>query len=73
MNTQLWQQVANALSDSPAQQPVTNAGKVDSEPENGEKANSKAGTTSGYKAKQKGNPNRSYTVSVINKAKAKIG
>lgn len=63
--------VGGSLTYSPSKQPVKNAGKVDSKPENASKV-----TTSipeGTKMKQKGSPTRSYGVSAIDKARSKIG
>jgi hypothetical protein len=71
--SQLYNLVANALADKPTQQPVHSNAQIGAVGKNDQKkANSKAGITVGYKAKQKGNPNKSYSVDVINKAVAKI-
>ena len=64
--------VGGQLGYNPSKQPVANAGKVGSKPSEGSKANAKSGMEFSTQ-KQKGMPNRSYSVSVVNKAVAKIG
>ncbi len=72
---QLYEAVANALAGNPAKQPVANATHIDSDKDNDQKkASSKAGMA---KVKIK-NPNafsftKTYPVSIIHKAQAKLG
>ena len=76
MNTALWKQVSQALTYSPSQQPVgtkANDGDKDESQEKNDQKKVRQGIATGYKAKQKGNPNRSFTVAVIDKARAKLG
>lgn len=69
----LGSRVAQALGEGrPSKQPVTNAGKVGSEPSNSNAIKSRDGMAS-WKQRQKGTPNRSYPVEVVNKARAKMG
>ena len=64
--------IGGQLGYNPSKQPVSNAGKVGDKPENAEKKRSSAGMA--YTTmKQKGQPNRSYPVSIVNKAVAKMG
>ena len=68
---QLWEAVSDALKDKPSEQPVKNAGHIDSDPANGNKANAKSGMAN-KKFRQKGNPNQQYSVDVISRAVAKL-
>lgn len=67
----LRNQVAEALADKPSEQPVGFNAKAGDSIDNGAKP--RQSIAQGYKAKQKGNPNKSYSVDVINRAKARIG
>lgn len=72
--SQLYELVANALADKPSEQPThKNAAVGEIGANDQKKANSKSGITAGYKAKQKGSPNKSYPVAIIQKAQAKLG
>ncbi len=71
---QLYELVANALADKPSEQPVQKNAEIGEVGKNDQKkANSKAGITSGFKQKQKGTPNKSYSVATIDKARARLG
>lgn len=77
MNSQaLHNAVAAALADKPTEQPVgykaDDGQKADSEQKNNQKK-ARGAIAMGYKARQKGNPNKSYSVAAINKAQARIG
>lgn len=64
--------VGAQLGYSPSKQPVAHAGKVGDKPSEASKVKSSAGmafTT----MKQKGKPNRSYSVTVVDKARSKMG
>ena len=62
--------VAEALNGKPSEQPVhTNASD---KPREQSKANA-TGAMANQKFKQKGNPNKQYSVAAINKATAKLG
>ena len=63
--------IGGQLGYNPSKQPVSNAGKVDSQPENATKK--RENIAKGVTMKQKGMPNRSYSVNVVNKAVAKMG
>ena len=70
-NNSLGYRVGQALNGKISKQPVANAGKVDKEPANATKERKEV--AKGYTAKQKGQPNRSYPVEVVNKAISKMG
>jgi len=70
-NNSLGYRIGQALNGVVSKQPVANAGHVDSEP--AEATKERKGVAKGYTAKQKGQPNRSYPVTVVNKAIAKMG
>ena len=67
----LGYRIGQALNGKISKQPVANAGHVDSKPEEASKVRKEV--AKGYKAQQKGKPNRSYPVAVVNKAIAKMG
>ncbi len=73
MNTQLWESVSNALNGTPSQQPVGYRADVDKNGSDNDQKKVKQSIATGYKSKQKGNPNKSYSVSVIDKARARLG
>ena len=70
-NNSLGYRIGQALSGVISKQPVANAGKVDDKP--AEASKERKEVAKGYTAKQKGQPNRSYPVQVVNKAIAKMG
>jgi hypothetical protein len=76
MNTQLWNQVANALKDQPSEQPVgvkANDRRHEEGVDRMDAKKPKQAIAKGYKAKQKGNPNKSYSVAAIDKARNRLG
>lgn len=71
-DTGIGKQVGSQLKYAPSKQPVANTQKVGDKPKDANKVRSSAGMAF-TRMVQKGNPNRSYPVEVIDKAKARIG
>lgn len=68
----LGSRVAAALGYNPSKQQVANVQKSGSQPANATKQRETIPAGS-YMKQRAGNPNRSYPVSVVNKARAKMG